>query len=496
MYRRNSVLLKLLLCLILLCSGSLFAADHSSLQAFVDSLLSQKSLSGSSWSLRFYDPEQNQVIIEHDADRLLIPASVVKMVTSATAIDRLGPDYRFETRFYTSTPLSAEGQLNGDLIVYAGGDPSMETKVVDSLRTTWTGNIADNLFAQGLREINGDLRLATNAYKLECAPSAWEIGDVKEGFAPAVDGFGYNDNVCRLSIFPGASVGAFARLAIDPPYAPLDIHSSILTGERNAENWVDYYITPCHNEITMTGVIAAGDDGEFMWMPVQEPAAYFGEALKASLIKRGIAVSGEIVVDRNGLSEKSFPAPFYKHHSAPLTVTLSLMNKASDNYSAEYVLRAVGKERTGSGSAESGLKAVRAFLNRNGIEPRHIKLVDGCGLARRDLCSAQGLTELLTVMHHHQYGGAFKYTLAHSGIDGTLDYRMASSKLAGRVRAKTGTLTFASSLAGYLTLESGKEIIFAILCNNYSTSRHHVRGIQDQIIERVFDEYSNESSLN
>ncbi|MBU1921578.1 D-alanyl-D-alanine carboxypeptidase/D-alanyl-D-alanine-endopeptidase, partial [bacterium] len=276
-----------------------------------------------------------------------------------------------------------------------------------------------------------------------------------------------------------------------PAYSPLRINSGIITGEKGADNWVDYHITPCESEVTITGVIALGDDGEYIWMPIQDPSTYFGEALKAALIDRGIVVLGNVRVEHGGKSSNNSRAPFYTHYSAPLTITLSLMNKDSDNYSAEYVLRALGIDRAGSGSAEAGLKAILAFLNRNKIERQQVRLVDGCGLARRNLCSATGLTGLLTVMHHHRHSNAFKYTLAHSGIDGTLDYRMGTSKLAGRVRAKTGTMTFSSSLAGYLTLESGKEIVFAVLCNNFSTSRHHVRGIQDQIIERVFDEYSN-----
>ncbi|MBU1638288.1 D-alanyl-D-alanine carboxypeptidase/D-alanyl-D-alanine-endopeptidase, partial [bacterium] len=359
--RRFSVSLLILCCFIHL--GNLFAADRAELQAFIDSLLTQKSLTGSSWSIRFYDPDKEEVIAEYDADRLLIPASIVKMVNSAAAIDRLGPDFRFETRFFTSAPLSAEGQLNGDLIVSAGGDPSMETKAADPLRVPWTENIADSLFSHGLREIAGDIHLVTHAYHLECAPSAWEIGDVKEGFAPAVDGFGFNNNVCQLAILPGDSVNAPARLTLFPAYSPLRINSGIITGEKGADNWVDYHITPCESEVTITGVIALGDDGEYMWMPIQDPSAYFGEALKAALIDRGIVVLGNVRVEHGGKPSNNGRVPFYTHYSAPLTITLSLMNKDSDNYSAEYVLRALGIDRAGSGSAEAGLKAILAFLN-------------------------------------------------------------------------------------------------------------------------------------
>ena len=97
--------------------------------------------------------------------------------------------------------------------------------------------------------------------------------------------------------------------------------------------------------------------------------------------------------------------------------------------------------------------------------------------------------DILNAMQNHKYSDAFKYTLSQSGINGTLDYRMGGN-LSGRVRAKTGTMTYVSTIAGYLTLANGEDLTFAILCNNFRTSRHHVRGIQDQIIERVYQEFN------
>jgi PBP4 family serine-type D-alanyl-D-alanine carboxypeptidase len=460
-------------------------------QAFVDSLLSQNALVGSSWSLLFYAPDRDKVIAQYDPDRLLAPASTAKAITSAVAIDRLGPDYQFETSFYTSKPLSASGILDGELVIFAGGDPSMETAADDSLHAPWMKNIADSLFARGLRELNGGIRLALNGYRLECAPSSWEIGDIKEGFAPAVDGFGFNGNVCHMTILPGDDVGDPAEIKLNPEYSPLKVNSSIQTGEPSSWNWVDYYITPCHNEITISGGIAADDDGEFIWMPIQNPAGYFGAALKEALTDKGIKVSGEIIIDRDGVSKNDYRTPFYVHRSAPLIKTLALMNKKSDNYSAEYILRALGMNRLGSGSSEAGIRAIESFMSEHKIDDREIQLLDGCGLARRNLCSARGLVSVMTVMNRSKYADAYKYTLSHSGMDGTLSGRMGSQKLAGRVRAKTGTITYVSSLAGYLTLASGEDVAFAMICNNFRTSRHLIRRVQDQIIERIYDEYSN-----
>jgi D-alanyl-D-alanine carboxypeptidase/D-alanyl-D-alanine-endopeptidase (penicillin-binding protein 4) len=477
-------------CVLCLMSVSNPVAFAGSPQAFVDSVMSQKPLLGSSWSILFYAPNRNAVIAEYDPDRLLTPASVVKAITSAVAIDRLGPEYQFTTTFYTSKTLSATGTLDGELVVFAGGDPSMETSADDSLRVPWMKVIADSLYAHGLRELNGNTRLSPNGYRLECAPSSWEIGDVKEGFAPAIDGFGFNSNVCHMAIFPGDDSGDPAKITLDPDYAPLKVNSTIETGESSSGNWVDFQITPCRNEISISGGIAEDDNGEYLWMPIQDPAGFFGAALKNALVARGIKVNGEVIVDRTGVSKSSYREPLYTHRSAPLITTLALMNKKSDNYSAEYVLRALGMNRHGSGSAEAGIKAIESFMSENGIDDRQIQLLDGCGLARRNLVSARGLVSFLSVMNRHKYSDAYKYTLSHSGIDGTLSGRLSSQKLAGRVRAKTGTITNVSSLAGYLTLASGEEIVFAMICNNFRTSRHLVRHTQDVIIERIYDEYS------
>jgi PBP4 family serine-type D-alanyl-D-alanine carboxypeptidase len=482
------------LVLFMLLPALVFAADPArpspELQSYVDSLLALHSLEGSSWSIMVRDPESETAIVEHTPVRLLSPASVTKMITAAAAIDRLGPDYRFHTRFYTTKHLDEHGVLNGDLLVFAGGDPSMETKPVDSLRAPWMTVVVDSLYAHGLRTINGDIRLSPRGYRLEYASSYWELGDLREGFAPSVDGFGFNNNVCRLAIMPGAESGTAATLSLDPPWAPVNLISSVKTGDPGDDNWADYQITPGGEDLRISGNIASDDDGEYVWLPVQDPSQYWGEALKAELERSGITVSGDVYVERPGYQEKLYGAPFYVHESAPLIATLALMCKESDNYSAEYVLRALGMDRIGSGSSEAGLRAITVFLKSNGVDSRQIRLVDGCGLARRNLVSAQALTDLLSVMQHHKDSDAYKFALSHSGIDGTLDYRM-NGKLAGRVRAKTGTMTYISTLAGYLTLASGKELVFAILCNNFHASRHYVREIQDKIVERVFDEFSN-----
>jgi D-alanyl-D-alanine carboxypeptidase/D-alanyl-D-alanine-endopeptidase (penicillin-binding protein 4) len=243
--------------------------------------------------------------------------------------------------------------------------------------------------------------------------------------------------------------------------------------------------------MSLKGEVYLEDDGEYLWVPVQEPALYFGLALKDALTQRGIQLSGDVIVDRlNAFSQTN---PLFEYQSPPLPATLAVMNKESDNYSAEYVLRRLGVARSGSGTSVAGLKAVSQFLRNCGVESDEIMLVDGCGLARRNLCSARGLIKVLAAMDRHESRATFMSTLSVAGVDGTLSSRMSTQKISGRVRAKTGTMTNVSSLAGYLTLSSGEDVAFAILCNNFRASRHLVRSVQDKLIERIFEDLAIES---
>ncbi len=474
--------------LLVACADAKDSNNPADLDQFVENLLDEPSLKGASWSILFYSLDGDSVIFAQDRDRLLTPASIAKLFTSAAALDALGPDFRFTTTFSSTGSLSGAGILQGDLIVQAGGDPTPEVKYSKFFHASVTKTISDSLAARGIRQINGNIVLRTWPYRLQSAASEWEVGDITAGFAPAVDGFGFNNNVCHCGVHPGETLGAPAHFSLDPPYSPVHIRSEIETVAAETPAWIELWFAPHDTTVTLIGEIPLGDDGEYLWIPVQDPALYFGRALADALDRKGIEVNGRIIVDR-GWSLNPAGSPLYIHHSTPLLDVLKLMNKESDNYSSEYVLMSMGLAVSGSAERRHGLQTLKRFLTRNGVPEKEFNFVDGCGLTRQNLVSAQAAVSLLKAMYRHPQREAFQSTLSISGIDGTLSYRLSTNGLARRVIGKTGTMTHVSGVAGYAFANGGEPLAFAILCNNYRTTVSHVRYLQDRLIEKILSTY-------
>ncbi|MCB1059044.1 MAG: D-alanyl-D-alanine carboxypeptidase/D-alanyl-D-alanine-endopeptidase [Calditrichaeota bacterium] len=449
----------------------------------VDSLLRQDPLIGTSWSILFADATSGQTILDVDSDRLLTPASLTKLWTTSTAFSYLGADFKFETRVTAASRPDSKGTISGDLQIHCDGDPMFELKLRRGHRRTAQDEIAEELYGQGIREITGNLTVDVSGYKRTCGNGVWEMGDLREGFAPAVDGVGFNSNVCNVEIAPGAHEGDSAVVTFDPSYAPITVENLVLTASRGNDSWIEYSVTPCRDELEISGLMAQGDSPQYIWFPIQEPAVYFGLAIKEALSRHGIRVAGDVSVSR---SESPLPATLYVHESPPLAEIAAIVNKDSDNYLAEYLLSKVGQKMYGHGSTESGLRAVQRFARERGIQRSQFSLEDGCGLSRQNIVSAHAIVRLLSYMSTTENADAFEATLSQSGVDGTISNRLSTEGMLGRVRAKTGTMTNVSGLAGYIGLDDGRKIAFAILSNNFRCSRNYVRNTQDNIVREVY----------
>ncbi|MCB9366774.1 MAG: D-alanyl-D-alanine carboxypeptidase/D-alanyl-D-alanine-endopeptidase [Calditrichaeota bacterium] len=450
----------------------------------LDSLLALDPLKGASWSVLFVDVEAKQELLNHDADRLLIPASVTKLWTTSAALDALGADEKFETVVSSKSGVDSQGTLPSDLIVSCSGDAIFEQKNRRDLGAPALDKLADQLQSLGLKRIAGSIVIHTGNYRRSCGNGVWEMGDLREGFAPSVDAAGYNSNVCHVKIESGPSVGDPAVLTIEPSFANIAICNTIVTTPGGQDSWVEFNVTPCRDELELSGSFSKGDRPQYLWFPIQNPAAYFGNALRDALSRKGIDCAGHVEVKRQTCADPG--QVLVRWTSPPLAEIVSTINKDSDNYLAEYLLAALGSRKRAEGSAEAGLQVVTSFARASGIPREQLTLQDGCGLSRQNLVSAKALVTLLIKMTTTVNAAAFESSLSQSGLDGTLNGRLSDEGLQGRVRAKTGTMTHVSALAGYIGLDNGHKLAFAIMCNNFRCSRHYVRTVQDNIIRAVY----------
>ncbi len=363
---------------------------------------------------------KDSLIFSRDADKLFVPASTVKLLTSAAALDSLGPDFHFETAFFADGPLDSTGTLRGDLIMRGSGDPTLRDVFGENGIPGAFHQIADSLRQRGLKRIQGRLVGDARAWPREAPCPSWEVGDFAEDWMPLTGTLSLNRN-------------------------DADIDTALCV------------------------LLEAGANSTLFLGP--SPTLHFLSVFHGALRDAGIHLSGEKI----GKSNPVRPALLYVHASAPLHEIMKRMNKWSDNFYAEQVCRVLG-----DGAGSQGIEAIYKFVARAGVSRNELRLEDASGLSRKNLISPRAIVQILRFMHRHPCSDAFKQSLAVMGVDGTVARRPAAA-LGAEARAKTGTLDYASALSGYLKTEAGEELAFSFICNNFLASVQTVHQVQDSI---------------
>ncbi len=412
-----------------------------------------------------------------NADRLMIPASNMKVVTLAAAAVRLGWDYRFRTRLYT-TGTREDHVLHGDLVVVGGADPTIG-RGDDPLATfrEW----ARQLRAQGLRRIEGDLVGDPSRFGEDWLGDSWTWDDLPAGYAAPYSGLVFNENVVRVRVAPGAEAGAPVIVGVAPAASGIPVAvagRTVMAGQPLALGVTRQLGSPV---VTITGTMPAGAPPVERGVSVGDPALYFLAALRAALADEGIDVRGRTRVAARPDVDAAIPAVV--HESAPLSVVAQRFMKVSQNLYGEVLLRVLSRSAQATpGDARS---ALRESLTTLGIDTRAVQGLDGSGLSRRDFVTARAVTQLLRAMATPPHRDPFRATLPVAGSDGTLASRFKDNPCAGRLLAKTGTLSHVRALSGYVTSASGREYVFSVIANNFLVPTRDVDAIVEDALALV-----------
>lgn len=449
------------------------------------------------WGIRIVDLESGRQLFDLNGERLFVPASNTKLFTTALALERLGADYRFETLVLADAPPDADGTVTG-LRLVGGGDPSLSGRALPYQAGAPAGNplsgieeLADQVAARGVRRVVGGITGDDTAYLREPYPEGWAVDDPTWEYGAAVSALAVNDNAMRLTIRPGERAGELARLSLSPALEFYQIDNRVHTvaqGERRIRLERD----PGGRQVRVWGAVPARDKGYTAVLGIGEPARYAALALREALESRGVTVTGEIRTRHLYPSQVEDPAEgpapgpeqgveLARRLSAPLVEHLRVVNKVSQNLHAELMLRAVARARRGIGSRQAGIEEMKAFLAEVGIEESAYNLEDGSGLARLNLVTPAAVVRLLTHMWAQPSRQAWVSLLPVAAEDGTLAWRFGRSRAAGRIRAKTGTLSHVSALSGYAERRRGGRYAFAIMVNNYNGTAGEIRGAIDRI---------------
>lgn len=451
------------------------------------------------WGIQIADAASGEVLYQKDADRFFVPASNTKLFSTALALVRLGPDHRFETTVNARQAPDASGRLRGDLLLIGGGDPTLSAREVPYKKGPIKGDplqaikeLADQLVADGLLRIDGDVVGDDTAYVWEPYPEGWSQDDALWEYGAPVSALTVNDNSLSVTVRPATRAGDPARLFFSPSLNYLLVENRIIT-TAGGERKIHVRRNPGSRRLYLWGAIPSKDRGITQLVAVDDPALFAASALLDALTRRGVSISGQAVARHRFPNEapdlKSGgdraasrpPVELARRTSPPLVETLRILNKVSQNLHAEIVLREVGRVKRNIGSREAGLEELQTFLAEAGIEKGECKLRDASGLSRLNLITPAAVTKLLIFMYRSEHREAWLSLLPVGGEDGTLSERFAGKPDGRRILAKTGTVSHVSALSGYARREKGDLLAFSILVNNYNAQASEVRRVIDKI---------------
>jgi len=443
------------------------------------------------WSVLVVSLDRGDTLFAREPDAALAPASNMKLFTSAAALYYLGPDYRFNTFLVTNGTIR-DGVLDGDLIVYGTGDPTLSTRG----RSAWQA-FADTLEVLGIHTVAGAIVGDVSFFQGPGNGTGWRESYVNASYAAPANALTLNDNLVTVVVRPGQRPGEPAVVETVPGGQGVAIRNSATTTSGSGAQLRigrDDYESP----IVVAGAIGTGHAGISRVVPVGDGGNFAASVLRQVLAERGITVMGGVreirEAEASAVSSRTVFAPAFDngapvrtlavHQSPPLVEILEVVNKQSHNLYAEQVIRAVGRAVLGEGSAVAGALATRYFLEcETGDGDFVLEMVDGSGLSPLNRVSAGTLVRLLAYVAESGIWEAFWSTLPEAGRSDGLR-RMYQTMAAGNLRAKTGTINEVSALSGYVNTRDGERLAFAIVSNQVpSTWRAKV--VEDQIGARL-----------
>ncbi len=411
-----------------------------------------------------------------NVDLALRPASNMKLVTTAAALVLLGPDWKYTTVVEATGPLHA-GVLEGDLVVRAGGDPLYDQAAGGEVEHLLAPLVA-RLKQHGLSEVRGDLVLDEGSFEAPAVPIGWpEPSQHWTEYCALSAGFSANRGCLTALVRPAASAGSPASVQLFPRGHGLPENITVTTGPRSSRT--DLRVLARATSASVRGSIPLGATSWTDSFAHPDPVLLFASTLQAALGKGQITVRGKIVRQRGvpaGTPLASLESPFI--------AGLAAINTHSNNSVSDHLFLSLGHEVFGKGTRADAARASARALEKLGVQARGFVQIDGSGLSRENRASARQIAALLDAVLREDVAGSRMYldSLATSGAEGTLEDRMGTPGLAGRVHAKTGFINGTSALAGIVQASGGRQFVFSVLVN-YPT----ISGLNDAAFKPMQD---------
>lgn len=457
---------------------------RTALRQFVDSLIDVPDFRSASWGVIVVDPGRGETLYTRNADKLFMPASNMKLLTSTTALAQLGPDFHWSTTLLARGPVR-NGTILGDLVVRGNGDPTISDHMHPDSALAQLRALADSLRAHGITRVRGRVAAAPSPFTDAPLGFGWEWDDLDESYSAGVGALYFNEGFTQIVVHGGARAGAPVRAVTRPAttYPRLIVTATTVappasTDTLTARPAIIVGQDSSHTGVLVSGTIAVGDSVVVELAFRDQTAAYLA-ALTEALRGAGIRIA-DAKTDTTARLDSLLTTL-----SPPLHDVLPYFLKPSQNQIGEILFKTLALVKTGVGTADSAQRVVSNQLLAWGAAPDGFAVRDGSGLSRHDYVSPRTIIHVLDAARQLPDFKVLYDALPIAGVDGTIRGRMKGTPAEGNVHAKTGTLDKARSLSGFVTTADGRLLLFSALCNDYVVPTRRVDQVTDALGARL-----------
>ncbi|MEH1774810.1 D-alanyl-D-alanine carboxypeptidase/D-alanyl-D-alanine endopeptidase [Nostoc sp.] len=436
----------------------------SQLGTAIDAVINRPLFSRGRWGILIQPLSTGPTLYSRDAQKYFTPASNLKLLTTAAALQELGANFRIRTSIYQNS--------NGVLRVVGRGDPSLSDTELQKL--------AQQLKQKGITQIQ-QLSADDSYIQGDIVNPTWQWEDVQSSDGVPVSSFILNKNIFSFKLVPQAVGKSLQVVWIDPGEAKQwRIINQSVTVPQNQPSYVNVTRELSGTVLRIQGQLTTNSEESLIDLPVVDPNYYFLRRFRTALATKKITL-GQTLVVNGGVNQQEIAFV----ESPPLAELLAETNLNSNNLYAEALLRALAVKKTrlkNQTSADVGLEVVKASLTKLGVDPANYILVDGSGLSRRDLVTPEAFVQTLRGMAKTPTAYIYRASLPVAGKSGTLKGRFQGTPAEGIVQAKTGTLTGVVSLSGYMNAPKYEPLVFSIIVNQSDQSATVVRQAIDEVV--------------
>lgn len=427
--------------------------------------------------IHIQDLESGKTIFELNAEKLLIPASTMKLITSTTALELLGADYRFKTKLGYIGKTGKNNALNGDLVIIGGGDPTLGSEYFQEhyFNTHFLEVWAQKIKAAGIQKVRGDLILDGSIYDSEKIPTTWIWEDIGNYYGAGANAFTVYDNLFRITFNSPRNAGKATTItSVFPKIEGIVISNEVLSADNNSD-LAYVFGSPLDKKRVIRGTIPRNRNAFTIKAAIHHPEEILAQELLKYLAKEGVFISGKIRFEK--VNQKAFQT-VYIQESPTLDEIVKVLNYESINLFAEHLVKQIAVEKSEVGNREVGIKIIKEYWELKEISTEQFFMEDGSGLSHFNAVSPLFFTNVLSYMAKESPNKkAFLNSLPGAG-NGTLS-RFSPQLFPGNtLKAKSGSMTRVRCYAGYLKLDSGKTVAFSIMVNQFS-------GVYSQLVGEI-----------